>query len=516
MFPKSSQNNVAALVVVDHFTKFLVAIPLKDKKSISVCKALNNQVLPTLLKIPNRILTDNGPEFRSTEFNNVLDDYNISHVYSTKYKASGNGAVERSNRTITELLKGLIDNNPQSWDSMLAKSVIVYNNTIHTQLGVSPAELILQTAHQFDDSLPINSNTISTWNEGHPKFAPFSINQKVAYKINKIGNQLKYKLGRKYNGPFKIVKVQSNGVSYEIKTENSNIIQKVHHKQLKPWKDPPYYLKRYIEIDQLYSTTTFSDPVQDTSDDSYNGELFICSSSSDTGMDKDKDSSTSTSSYDHRSSSNTSVNNGREQVIDSLFNYTHLNETNIPNFSGFSSKDKEIIQQNRLHKRQSRSFAELRKRIVSLDRLHCSEPIDNVDNYDDIMIKEIISQFKVNDNDYPSPRVVNNMIDWEFTNNDIILGRDEFKDAHNFKASTPCKSRSEVSGKAINISPISDEYIVQDSIVHKKDTNFDNTDNFLQWIEQSLTMHEELVEEVINRYMRLIGDCVVIILCVCA
>jgi transposase InsO family protein len=118
-FQKSRKGNVGALVIVDHFSKLLNVIQIKNKKAETVANALLDRGLPHMLKIPNRILTDNGPEFRSDVFNSLLSRFNIKHVYSTRYRAQGNGCVERCNRTITEFLKGLIDGEQNNWDKKL-------------------------------------------------------------------------------------------------------------------------------------------------------------------------------------------------------------------------------------------------------------------------------------------------------------------------------------------------------------------------------------------------------------
>lgn len=86
-FHKSSRNNIAVLVVVDNYSKILIAISIKDKKATTVTRALNEHVLPHLLRIPDKILTDNGLEFRSNEFNHILDSYNIKHIYSTRWSS---------------------------------------------------------------------------------------------------------------------------------------------------------------------------------------------------------------------------------------------------------------------------------------------------------------------------------------------------------------------------------------------------------------------------------------------
>jgi hypothetical protein len=100
---------------------------------------------------------------------------------------------------------------------------------------------LLQNSYNTVDKLIVSSDIVQSWKAGHPNFVPFKLQQRVVLKINKIGNQLKYKLGQKYEGPYEVVKIQSNGVSYEIRDicSTAQKVFKVHHKQLKVRNDPP-------------------------------------------------------------------------------------------------------------------------------------------------------------------------------------------------------------------------------------------------------------------------------------
>jgi transposase InsO family protein len=206
-----SHGFVALLVVIDHFSKFLTAIPLRYKKSSAVVKALTKQILPHFVKIPARILTDNGPEFRSGEFNEVLTEYNIDHVYSTRYRAAGNGAVERSNRTITEFIKGVVGINPEQWPAAVSRALIVYNNTWPLEIKETPSNFILCRNHVEGNNN--GDGVVENWLEPHSKFEPFKVDQKVAMKVYRVGNKLDYKLDKKYTGPYRVSKVQSNDVT---------------------------------------------------------------------------------------------------------------------------------------------------------------------------------------------------------------------------------------------------------------------------------------------------------------
>ena len=78
----------------------MTAIPIKDKRGGTMSRILEQNILPNLISIPQSILTDNGTKFKCQDFNEILEKYNIEHAYPTPYKASSNGCVERSKRTI--------------------------------------------------------------------------------------------------------------------------------------------------------------------------------------------------------------------------------------------------------------------------------------------------------------------------------------------------------------------------------------------------------------------------------
>lgn len=263
-FNKSSKGNIAALVTIDHFSKWLSIVPLHDKRSITVANALKYRILPYLPRIPDRILSDNGPEFIGSDFVDVLKDYNIKHIHSTPYSPASNGAVERVNKTITEMLKGLVSNQNQ-WDTFMPKAVITYNNTIHSQIGISPSQCILMKAHNTKNVIPLDADSIKNWREGHPNFSSFRINQKVIKKINKTGHQLKYKLGQKFEGPYIVKKIQSNKVSYAITKENAphKKLIKAHHKQLRAWNDVPQYLIKYLTSADIETSSSSSESISE-------------------------------------------------------------------------------------------------------------------------------------------------------------------------------------------------------------------------------------------------------------
>ena len=122
--PVTSQGYIGVLVLVDHYSKWLAVAPIKNKRSSTVINLLERQIFPSLLKLPLRILSDNGPEFNSLEFGDFMEKYNIHHVRMTAYKPSSNGAVERVNRTLISFLRDL-SSHPGDWVSYLPQAILV-------------------------------------------------------------------------------------------------------------------------------------------------------------------------------------------------------------------------------------------------------------------------------------------------------------------------------------------------------------------------------------------------------
>lgn len=243
-FPKTSQGNNVALCAVDLYSKWVTAVPLKTKTSKEVARALKTIVIPCLPKVPTNILSDNGGEFKGKETEEVLKEFNIRHVYSTPFKASSNGAIERVNRTLKDILKATISN-PNKWDQQLPRAVVTYNNTYHSHIKSTPSEMLLGKKHVFENA-HINENLLRTWKVGHPNFSSFKPNQKVLKKIEYKGKLVKNKFLPNFQGPFTVVKLQSNGVTYELKEPDSNRIIKAHHRQLREFKELPNYIQKYI------------------------------------------------------------------------------------------------------------------------------------------------------------------------------------------------------------------------------------------------------------------------------
>ena len=96
---------------------------------------------------------------------------------------------------------------------------------------MSPSDWILKKYHEVADNPIIPNQVQDCWFPGNPKFLAFEIGQKVLKKTVLPGNLTTNKLKNRYSGPYKVIKINSNGVSYVLETPTKEI--PAHHSQLK-------------------------------------------------------------------------------------------------------------------------------------------------------------------------------------------------------------------------------------------------------------------------------------------
>ena len=116
------EDNTYILTILDNFTRFFVAVPIANKKSKTVTKALLKNYIGTFGP-PLSILTDNGKEFTSALMKEVLTILDIPHLFAPPYSPRFN-RVERHHQVLTSVLKALVDMKDNSWSECVPLSLI--------------------------------------------------------------------------------------------------------------------------------------------------------------------------------------------------------------------------------------------------------------------------------------------------------------------------------------------------------------------------------------------------------
>ncbi len=126
-----------ALVVIDAFSRYAWAQPLKTKTPAAVWSALQS-ILDDANSKPERLWVDQGAEFYNKLWTDKLKQLNIAR-YSTysEYKVS---VAERFIRTLkTNIFRHFLLKGTHNWVDNLQEQIDTYNNTKQSTIAMTPS-----------------------------------------------------------------------------------------------------------------------------------------------------------------------------------------------------------------------------------------------------------------------------------------------------------------------------------------------------------------------------------------
>ena len=100
---------------------------------------------------PVEIVSDNGPQFISSEFRDFCKSWNVHHHLVTPEYPQANSEIERFFKTILKTIRIAVSEG-KDWKKELQQFLLTYRNTPHSTTGKSPAELMY--GRQLRDNLP--------------------------------------------------------------------------------------------------------------------------------------------------------------------------------------------------------------------------------------------------------------------------------------------------------------------------------------------------------------------------
>ena len=135
--PTTARGNQYILVMSDHFTKWVEAVPIANQTAKTVAEAFVNEVVARH-GVPCKILTDQGRNFEAEIMRQIFLLLGVEKLRTSAYHPQTDGQVERFNRTIKGILTAYVNKDHNEWDVHLALALFVYHNSVHSLSGVSP------------------------------------------------------------------------------------------------------------------------------------------------------------------------------------------------------------------------------------------------------------------------------------------------------------------------------------------------------------------------------------------
>ncbi|KMQ82607.1 integrase core domain protein, partial [Lasius niger] len=138
--PLTASGNKYLLVIVDCFTKWVEAFPVKNIRAKTVAEIFISQFV-SRHGVPMEIQTNQGKNFESQLFSKLMRLLGIRKTRTTALHPQSDGQVERQHQTITNYLAKYVSENQKDCDRWVPMFLLAYRSSKHETTRVTPAEL---------------------------------------------------------------------------------------------------------------------------------------------------------------------------------------------------------------------------------------------------------------------------------------------------------------------------------------------------------------------------------------
>eukprot|EP00066_Takifugu_rubripes_P025346 XP_011614612.1 PREDICTED: uncharacterized protein LOC105418111 [Takifugu rubripes] len=149
--PRTRSGNEYMLTIMCAATRFPEAIPLRNIKAATVSKALIKCF--TVFGLPKEIQSDQGSNFTSGLFQQVVYELGIKQITSSAYHPESQGSLERFHSTLKTMIRAYCFENEKDWDEGVHLLLFAARESVQESLGISPFELVF--GHQVRGPLAL-------------------------------------------------------------------------------------------------------------------------------------------------------------------------------------------------------------------------------------------------------------------------------------------------------------------------------------------------------------------------
>jgi transposase InsO family protein len=133
-----SEGHDAILVIVDRFSKMVRLFPTKTTLSSGELAKLYRDEIWKLHGIPQKIISDRGPQFASKFMGELCKALGIQRALSTAYHPQTDGQTERINQEVETFLRHYVNYGQDDWKNWLPMAEFAYNDKANSSTKHSP------------------------------------------------------------------------------------------------------------------------------------------------------------------------------------------------------------------------------------------------------------------------------------------------------------------------------------------------------------------------------------------
>ena len=140
--PRSKRGMDSIFVVVDRFSKMAHFIACHKTDDATHVADLFFKEIVRLHGVPRTIVSDRDTKFLSHFWRVLWGKLGTKLLFSTACHPQTDGQTEVVNRTLSQLLRTVIQKNLKNWEECLSFIEFAYNRSVHSSTDYSPFEIV--------------------------------------------------------------------------------------------------------------------------------------------------------------------------------------------------------------------------------------------------------------------------------------------------------------------------------------------------------------------------------------
>ena len=166
--PGSRQGYKNVIVATEYMSRWAVAKAVHEVSRFEVCDFLLENIC-TIFGFPKQLVTDQGSQFMSELFEDLLVIFEISHLATTAFSPWQNGLTEGFNKDLCRKISKYCNEKQDDWDLYMPMACWWHNTVTNSTTGFSPFEILFGQKprvlldHVFDTPLPDPAENIDDY-----------------------------------------------------------------------------------------------------------------------------------------------------------------------------------------------------------------------------------------------------------------------------------------------------------------------------------------------------------------
>ena len=228
--PVDGKSHRYIVTMMDVYSRYLIATPVKNHTASTISRCLYESVV-AYFGAPRSILSDRGTELTGMIWESLAQLLGAKIKLTSPYYPQGNSVIERSHRTLSNMLRTmLLEKKSKDWSTLLPSVMLYMNSMSQEKTGVSACEVLFGHNPNLSSDISYTPMTsLSNDREGYVKqlkrdlqdirqklsrilghdrdqsINPFSVGDKVIIAL--LPQENTHKFIPKWKGPFLVTKV---------------------------------------------------------------------------------------------------------------------------------------------------------------------------------------------------------------------------------------------------------------------------------------------------------------------